>query len=98
MNRTVAIVLTIVTILFCGLPGIGLICLGGVAAAGGQSPEILAQAGANPDDLYLGVAMFLCVGFLLLLIPILVGFFSFRLSKGKTSTSNDPFEPIPPAS
>jgi len=96
MNRTVAIVLTIVTALACGLPSIVLMCLGVLALMGTQMPEVMAQNPAStPEDVTLGAVLFLCVGAVLLLVPILVGFFSFKFSKKEETAS---FDYIPPAS
>lgn len=44
----------------------------------------------------LGAGIFVCIGLLLLLIPALVGFFTFRMSK-KEEPANQ-FDYIPPAS
>ena len=81
MSRALAIVLTILAVLICGLPGLGLICFGGLAAIGGASPEIMSQVEGTTQDLMLGVIMFVCGGLFLLCIPVAVGLLSFRLSR-----------------
>ncbi|NJC97250.1 MAG: hypothetical protein FIB03_13105, partial [Anaerolineae bacterium] len=82
MNRTTAMIVTIVSALACGIPSLVLMCLGVLALFGAQVPEVMAQnPGSTPQDVMLGAAMFLCFGGVLLVIPILVGVFSFRLSK-----------------
>jgi len=96
MNRTTAIVLTIVTSLLCGLPGLGVICFGIIGGIGTQMPNF--QGNASPANLVLGVGIFLCIGSLLILIPILVGFFSFKLSKASETAQANPNTLIPPAS
>lgn len=96
MNRTTAIVVTIVTALACGIPSLVLLCFGVLALFGTQMPEVMAQnPGSTTEDVVLGAGMFLCIGAVLLVIPILVGVFSFRLSK-KEEPSNIDY--IPPAS
>ena len=96
MNRTTAMIVTIVTALACGLPSLVLICLGVLALFGAQVPEVMAQnPNSTSQDVMLGAGMFLCFGVVLLIIPILVGVFSFRLSK-KNEPENMDF--IPPAS
>jgi len=41
MNRTTAIVITVVTALLCGCPGLALAALGVMAAFGSQMPEVM---------------------------------------------------------
>ena len=99
MNRTVAIVLTVATVIACGLPSIVLMCLGALALLGTQIPEVMAQnPGSTTEEVVLGAVMFLCVGAVLLIVPVLVGIFSFRLSKKEEGTSIDTIDYIPPAS
>jgi len=87
MNRTVAIVLTVATVIACGLPSIVLMCLGALALVGTQIPEVMAQnPGSTTEEVVLGAVMFLCVGAVLLIVPVLVGIFSFRLSKKEEGT------------
>ena len=94
MNRTTAIVATIVTALACGIPSLILICLGVLALSGTQMPEVMAQnPDTTPEQVVLGAGMFLCFGAVLLIIPILVGVFSFRLSKKNETTEMDYFPP-----
>ena len=86
MNRTTAIVITVVCALVFGCPALGLIGLGAVAALGSQSPEVMAQNPTNsPQDVLLGSGVFICFGLVLFLIPIIVGFFSLRYSKPNNS-------------
>jgi hypothetical protein len=94
MNRTTAIILTVATALLCGLPGIGLMCFAGLGVLGTNMPGFYeANPGATPQQAWLGAGMFICFGLLLLLIPALVGFFSFRMSKPSEPGINEP----PPA-
>jgi len=82
MNRTTAVIATIVTSLACGIPACILMCFGALALFGAQVPEVMAQnPGSTPQDVAIGAGMFLCFGVVLLFIPVLVGVFSFRLSK-----------------
>jgi membrane protein implicated in regulation of membrane protease activity len=96
MNRTTAIIVTIVTALLCGIPSLVLLCLGVLALFGAQMPEVMAQnPGSTPEEIMLGAGMFLCFGAVLLVIPILVGVFSFRLSKKEETAIVDY---VPPSS
>ena len=95
MNRTTAIVITVVTVLLCGCPGLVLVILGVLAAIGAQLPEVMAQNAYAPQDVLIGAVMYLCFGGVLILIPVLVGFLSIRYAKPSEPGIN---EPIPPAS
>lgn len=96
MNRTTAMIVTIVSALLCGIPSLVLLCFGVLALFGTQMPEVMAQNPAStPEEVMLGAGMFLCFGAVLLIIPILVGIFSFRLSKKEETASIDY---IPPSS
>jgi len=96
MDRTVAMVLTIVTPLTCSIPSFKLLCLGVLALLGTRMPEVMVQhPGFTTEEVILGVIMILCAGTVLLLVPILVGFFSFRFSIEEEPAS---FDYIPPTS
>jgi len=77
-KRTGGIIGTIASALFCGVPGIFLACSGVLAVAGGQSPEIAAN-NAKWQSTMIGAAAFLVGGVVLMLIPLIVGFFSLRM-------------------
>jgi hypothetical protein len=99
MNRTTAIILTVVTAVLCGLPGLGLICFGALAAIAGQSPEVMRNVEGTAQDLYLGVAIFVCGGLLMLVVPLVVGYISFQMSKSLEESPSIKYdEPFPPAS
>jgi len=81
MKRSTAIIMTIVASLACGLPSLIMVCIGAFALLGTQMPEVMASnPNANPGNVTLGAWMFICFGGVVLVIPILVGIFSFRLS------------------
>lgn len=96
MNRTTAIILTVVSAVICGCPGLALVGTALLGALGSQTPDFAAQ---NPpgsaENALLGSGMFLCVGGILILIPIIVGFLSLRYAKPETPVVNDY---VPPAS
>jgi hypothetical protein len=96
MNRPVAIGLTIFTAVCCGLPGLAGLCLGVLALLGSQMPEVVAQNQNTPEEIITGAAIFLCAGLAFVVIPVVVGLVSFRLSK---PPEPDYFgEPLPPPS
>lgn len=93
MNRTTATIVTIVTALACGVPSLLLMCLGALALLGAQMPEVMSQnQGSTPAEVMMGAAMFLCFGAVFLIIPILVGVFTFRLSKQEEGVDQDIYE------
>lgn len=95
MNRTTAIVITVVTALLCGCPGLALAALGVMAAMGSQMPEVMVQNPNNPQDVLVGSGMFICIGGVLILIPVIAGILSMRYARSTETAVN---EPIPPAS
>ncbi len=99
MNRTTAIILTIITALACGVPSCLLICVGVFALLGAQMPEVMAQNPAStPEEVMLGAGILLCVGAVLLIVPIIVGVLTFRFSKKEEPATIDTIDYIPPAS
>jgi len=96
MNRTVAMVLTIVTTFTCSIPFFKLLYLGVLALLGTRMPEHMMQnPGSTTEQVILRVVMVLCAGAVTLLVPIPVGIFSFQFSKEEESAI---FNHIPPAS
>ena len=95
MKRSTAMILTVATAVLCGLPSLVLICMGGLALMGTQMPEVMAQnPGSTTQDVAVGAGTFLCFGVVLLLIPVIVGFFSFRMSKSEESSGSDMAPPM----
>jgi len=107
MSRTVAVVLTVVTSLVCGLSGVAVLVIGGLAILGARVREQFEQISQSLDPAYVaqpaaegaGAMTFLtlCLGVLLLLVPVIVGVVSFRASKPNPSPSESSYNP-PPAS
>jgi hypothetical protein len=99
MNRTTAILITTLTGLCCGLPGLGAILFGAVAAL---APATSEQVAANPDfseQVLMGSLFFIIPGILALLIPVVAGIVSFKLIKTQDEPASAGFEEfIPPAS
>ncbi len=88
-KKTVGLIATIATALFCGCPGIFLCLFGAASALGGGTFELGSQSGDVPPAL--GI-LFLCLGLLLIVVPIAVGFFTLR--KKPQPLASD--EPLPP--
>lgn len=88
-KKTVGLIATIGTALFCGCPGIFLCLFGVVSAVGGGTFELGEQSGNIPTTTgYL----LLCLGLLLMVVPVVVGFFTLR--KQPQTLGSD--EPLPP--
>lgn len=93
-KRTLGIILTIVTVLFCGCPGIFLCLMGGLTAAGlgTYTTDVLGTTGAGELPRGSGYGM-LCAGLIGVAIPIIIAIVMLR--KPKTVP---PADSVPPAS
>lgn len=93
-KRTLGIILTIVTALFCGCPGLFICLMGGLAAAGlgTYTTDVLGTTAAGDLPTGYGFGM-LCLGLILVAIPIVVGVLMLR--KPKTTM---PVDVVPPTS
>jgi hypothetical protein len=97
MSKNVAIALTIITILFCGCPGLASFCTGSLALIGSQSPDIMANNQGSPRDAIMGGLILLCGGLVSLSVPIIVGFLTLRRPKEDLEIIQFN-EPLPPPS
>jgi hypothetical protein len=99
MNRTVGIVLTIITVLCCACPGLAF-CFAGAAVAAGV-PVTTTLGGVSSSQSYppmYGIAL-ICLSVILILIPIAVGFFTLRNKPAPVqSPMIPPDQQVPPAS
>jgi hypothetical protein len=96
MNRTVGIILTVITALCCGCMALFSCIFGGMIAAGVPFDQTINDV--QTKEVYpqpIGFAL-LCVSLILIIIPIAVGFFTLR-NKPAPAVSNIG-EPLPPAS
>jgi hypothetical protein len=89
-KKTTGIIATVATALLCGCPGLFL-CLFGAASALGAGTWELGE-GSGKISTGVGVGL-LCLGLLLIVVPVAVGFFTLRK---KPEAISD--EPLPPAS
>ena len=83
-NKTTGIIATVATGLLCGCPGLFSLCWGLLAAAVSFMPnaDIDIMGSSDPSAaLGTGIAA-LCIGLVLLLIPVGVGFFTLRKKPG----------------
>lgn len=88
-KKTTGIIATVAAALLCGCPGLFLCVFGAASALGAGTFELGQRSGGVPKGV--GVVL-LCLGLLLALIPVVVGFFTLRNKPQKTID-----EPLPPA-
>jgi hypothetical protein len=79
MTRTAAIVFTVLTVLFCGLPGLAML---GTAALAAAVPELRDKM-YSPEEIWMGIGVYIFGGLVLLFVPLIVGIVSFKRSKPK---------------
>jgi hypothetical protein len=93
-KRTLGIILTIVTVLFCGCPGIFICLMGGLTAAGlgTYTTDVLGTTGVGELPTGYGYGM-LCLGLVGIAIPIIIGVVMLRKPKAVS-----PADIVPPVS
>ncbi len=102
-NRTTAIILTVVSVLLCGCPGIAF-CIAGVMTLFGMMPYSTTVNGYTNNGIIPSWYGFvgLCLSIILVAIPIVVGVLTLRKKKTGTEASYSdvlpPQQPLPPAS
>lgn len=93
-QKTTGIILTVVSVLLCGCPGLGGLCFGAIMAVAGLVPgaDIDIFGSSDPQSALITGVITLCVGILFIAIPVVVGYLTLRK---KPEDSFD--EVIPPA-
>jgi len=87
-NRTLAITLTVATILLCGIPGLMSLCISVLLVVDGPFPD-------QPETEWLLGFILLCSGVFLIAIPLVAGILSLR--RKTTEKADFPQDaPIPP--
>ena len=89
-KRNLGIIVTIITILLCGIPGLASLCLAALFVIGGPVFE------KNSSDLFIRLSL-LCIGLVSIAIPVVVGVLTLR-NRASKSVKTFPDEPIPPPS
>ncbi|MHB8776790.1 MAG: hypothetical protein ACYC6R_03375 [Anaerolineales bacterium] len=73
-TKTGGIIATLATLVLCGAPGLILLCMGAAGIITPRSPNT-----TTTDSVFLSViGLQICLGFLFLFIPLVVGFFTLR--------------------
>ncbi len=95
-NKTKGIIATVAAVLLCGCPGLFMCFFGATSLAASQVPgaEIDVMGSNDPASAMTMGIVFLCLSLIFILIPVAVGFFSFR----KKPEAVESGEPLPPAS
>ena len=98
MNRTVGIILTVVTVFCCACPGLGM-CLAGVMGIAGVpfTTTVGDQSTTQPMSAPVAIGL-MCLSVILIVIPIVVGFFAFRSKPAPAPIAQSFNGPITPAS
>ena len=92
-KKKVGLIATIATGLMCGCPGLCIVLFGFTSVLGGGTYELGASGGAVSTSVGIGL---LCVGLLMLLLPLGAGGYTFYISRAKLA-HEDIDEPVPPA-
>ena len=99
-NRTTGIVLTVVSIALCGIPGLCLCLFGGLTAIGAMPLPIYYTLNGETTHGTLpttwGFAG-LCLALFLIAIPIVVGILTLRNKPAAIAPQPPPSGPLPPA-
>jgi len=79
-NRTTGIVVTVITVLLFGCPGLICLCWGTVAALVGLSgdPNYYFGVDTEPTSNLIGGLFIICLSVVLIAIPVIVGFLTIR--------------------
>jgi len=94
MNRNTALIATIASVVLCGCPGL-FACFFGVIMAGvSQTPgaDINVLGSNDPTTALIFGLGAICVSLILIVIPVVVGIFTFR----SAAASTPPAPPAPP--
>jgi hypothetical protein len=96
-KRTTAIVATVVTTLLCGCPGLAILCFGAFAVPVSFTPgaQIDVFGSNDPQSLLTTGIVGLCLGILLIAIPIVVGFTMLRNQPAAADMVVPPAPPRP---
>lgn len=88
-KKTTGIIATIATAVLCGCPGLFLCLFGAASALGAGTWELGGEGGKVSTGVGVGL---ICLGLLLVVVPVAVGFFTLRKKPEPVSD-----EPLPPA-
>ena len=95
MERNTAIILTAVSAILCGCPGLAILCVGSFSTLGG----VIGDIDGDPAAAIVSGLAFLCLGMLMAAIPVVVGVLTLRSKPGEAviPPPSMPDEPLPPA-
>ncbi|MEN8241405.1 MAG: hypothetical protein ABFS17_05755 [Chloroflexota bacterium] len=94
-KKQVGLIVTAVSAVLCGCPGLCILVFGALAVYGGSMPDF---TGESPDMAIGGGIMMICLGLILAVIPVGAGIFTYLQSKKETAVEEIvEIEEIPPA-
>ena len=94
-KKQVGLIVTAVTAVLCGCPGLCILAFGGLMAFGGSMPSEYVETTGNP--VAVGIA-FLCFGLIMAVIPVGAGIFTYLQSKKDSEVEEiEEIKEIPPA-
>ena len=96
-RRTTGIIATVVAVLLCGCPGLIVLCFGATFALTGSTPGASTDVfGSNDPEAALAAGFVaLCLGLIMVAIPVVVGFLTLREKKSELQPPISD-EPLPP--
>jgi len=92
-DRTAAVIITILAILFCGCPGLAFLLLGGVDLLDYYGFNSYIFGSSDQTAVNIWSSVFLCTGILFIIIAVVVSVLVLRRRNEPLST---PKEPLPP--
>jgi hypothetical protein len=97
-KKQVGLIVTAVTVVLCGCPGLCFMVFGVMSAYGGSLPDF---TGESPELAIGGGIMMICLGVIAALIPVGAGIFTYLQSKKESAVMEmeeiEEIEEIPPA-
>ncbi len=94
-NKTKGIIATVLAVLLCGCPGLGMCMFGAVSLMASVTPgaQIDVFGNSDPSAAMTMGAVLLCLSLIFIAIPIVVGFLMLRQKPEAASVSDEPFSP-----
>lgn len=92
-DRTAAIIITIIAILFCGCPGLAFLCFGVTDFIDYYTLNSYIYGITNKSGADVAGSLGLCIGVILIIIAVVVSVLVLRRRNGTPPTPNEPLPP-----